>query len=158
MVDNVSSSCRDVERAKLLKILDYKFPHSFRKVGLITAGVMLLAMVIFKFSGYSPDVNKDVVRTLMLLALLIASLSSERFEDEYISHIRGQSYVVASVCAVSYSIILPLIAFALDTLIVGISGSGETTFHEVSAFEVLFMMICFQIMFFEMLKRLDRAE
>jgi hypothetical protein len=141
-----------------LKIINFKLPNTYKKVGLTIGGLLMLGMIISKFSGYNPSINKDAIRTFTLLALLIASLSREQFEDEYVAHLRGQSYIIAFVCTLGYSIIIPLVAFVLDFLIVRITGDGQTSFYEISAFEVMFMMICFQILFFEVLKRLDREE
>ena len=152
-----SKTCND-ERSKLYRIINFKFPYSYRKIGILLGGGLLLALIISKFTGHDHLLNKDLIRTLMLLPLLVAALSEEKVEDEYTSHLRGQSFIIAVVCALAYNILIPLIAFALDVLIVNVSGDGQTSFYDVSSFEVMFSIICFQIVFFEGLKRLDRAE
>lgn len=151
-------SCQDEERSKLLKILKFKLPHKYKKIGLITAAILMVGLIVSKFAGYNHLINKDAIRSFMLLALLIASLSKEQAEDEYVNHLRGQSYILAFICTLGYSIIIPIIAFALDFLIVRITGDGQTNFYEISAFEVMFMMICFQLLFLMGLQRLDLAE
>ena len=93
-----------------------------------------------------------------LLCLLIASLSKELFEDEYVQHVRYQSHVIAFVGAIGYSICLPLVALVFDLLITKVSGDGQINFHEVSAFEVMFILVCFQLLFFETLKRFGCAQ
>ncbi len=152
-----SKKCLD-ERSQVFRIINFKFPHAYRKIGIILGFGLLLGLMMSKFIGFDHLLNKDLIRTLMLLPLLVATMSEEKVEDEYASKLRGQSYILAFVCALSYNIIIPLIAFALDALIVKVSGDGHTSFYEVSSFEVMFSIICFQILFFEGLKRLDLAE
>jgi hypothetical protein len=94
----------------------------------------------------------------MLFFLLIASLSKDIVEDEYLNHVRYQSYVLAFICAITYAIGLPLVAFIFDFLITTITSEGTISFNEVSAFEVVFILVCFQLLFFETLKRLGRAQ
>ena len=146
------------EHNKLLKIINLRFPHSYKKVGLIGAVLLFVFLLGYKFYGDNSVLVKDVCRTVILVLLLIASLSKDVVEDEYGSHVRSQSYVIAFICAVTYSIGLPLIALILDMLITGITGDGSIEFYEVSAFEVMFMLVCFQLLFFETLKRFGRAQ
>jgi hypothetical protein len=61
------------------------------------------------------------------------------------------------VCAVVYSISIPLIAILLDILITKITGDGTISFYEISSFEVLFILMGLQLLFFETLKRFGRA-
>lgn len=158
MAQPTSSRIYSDERSMLHRVINFKFPHAYRKIGIVIGGGLLFGLIISKFTGHDHMLNKDFIRTLMLLPLLVAALSEEKEEDEYTEHLRGQSFIIAFVCALSYSILIPLIAFALDALIVKVSGDGQTSFYEISSFEVMFSIICFQILFFEVLKRLDRAE
>lgn len=100
---------------------------------------------------------KDILRTLILLFLLFASLSKDHFEGEFNRHVRFQSYLLAFVCAGAYSIALPLIAIMFDIMIIKITGEGIINFHEVSSFEVMFILMGLQLHFFESLKRFGRA-
>lgn len=146
------------ERSKLYKIINFKFPHSYRKIGILIGFGLLLGLIVLKFTGLEHLVNKDLIRCLILLSLLIASLGKDKVEDEYASHIRGLSYILAVVCALSYYILLPIIALALDALIVAVSGDGQTSFYEVSAFEVMFSIVGFQLLSNYGLKKIDLAE
>ena len=126
---------------------------------MVTSAVLLFVFLLgYKFYGGNTILVKNVCRTIMLLFLLLASLSKDVIEDEYIEHVRSQSYVIAFICAVAYSIGIPLIALILDMLITRITGDGNVQFYEVSAFEVMFMLVCFQLLFFETLKRFGRAQ
>ena len=90
-------SRQENEYNRLIKILDFRLPHIFKKIGLI--GAILLLFVLFgsKFLGIEGIIAKDVLRTTMLLFMLMASLSKDAFEDEYSKHVRFQSYVLAFV-------------------------------------------------------------
>lgn len=151
------SSCHENEHNRLIRIINFRFPHKYKSIGLISAGLILGFLIVFKFYGSNDLLVKDLCRTVMLLLLLMASLSKDSIEDEYIDHIRSQSYILAFICATVYSIGLPLITFLMDVLITQINNESNINFYEVSAFEVMFMLICFQLLFFETLKRFGRA-
>ena len=147
------------EYNRLIKVLNFRLPHKFKKIGYSGAILILAFLVGYKFLGdYSLTlVVKDVLRTLILLFMLLASLSKDSFEDEFNRHVRFQSYVLAFVCATVYSIFLPLIAVLFDIIITKITGDGIINFHEVSSFEVIFILMGLQLLFFGTLKRFGRA-
>ncbi len=145
------------EYNNLMKILNFRLPHSFKKVGLFSALGFFVFLIVYKFVGSDTLIHKDIIRTVILLCLLVSTLSRERVEDEYINHVRLQSYVLAFTITIAYSICLPLVAYGLDILITNVRGEGTVNFHEVSAFGVMFMLVCFQLLFFETLKKLNCA-
>ncbi len=145
------------EYKNLMKVLNFRLPHSYKKIGFICALGLFIFLIVFKFVGSNSLLVKDIIRTAILLCLLVCTLARERVEDEFINHIRLQSYVLAFTFAIAYSICLPLITVVLDVLITNIRGEGTISFHETSAFEVMFMLVCFQLLFFATLKRLNCA-
>jgi len=151
MAQNLSH--QDKEHAKLHKILNFRFEHKFKKIGIIGACLIFIILLGSKFLGMDSVLTKDILRTILLLFLLIACLSKDELEDEYNKHIRHQSYVLAFVLTTIYAISIPLIAIALDYLITNITGDGEMNFHEISAFEVLFILMGMQLLFFHTLKK-----
>lgn len=153
----MTNQCTNDEHSKLLRITNFRFPNSYKRVGLIGAALIFVFLLGYKFYGENLPLVKDICRTVMLLFLLVASTSKEVLEDEYIRHVRSQSYIIAFICAIAYSLIIPLVAIVLDVLITTITSDGVVNFHETSAFEVIFMLVCFQILFFEVLKRFGRA-
>ena len=146
------------EHDRMLKIINFRFPHSYKKIGLISAVLIFVFLLGYKFYGGNTLLVKNICRTIMLLFLLVASLSKDAVEDEYIEHIRSRSYVIAFICAIAYSILIPLIALVMDGLITKITSDGSINFYEVSAFEVMFTLLCFQLLFFETMKRFSRAQ
>lgn len=147
------------EYNRLIKILDFRLPHKFKKIGYYGAILIFVFLLGYKFLGDNnlTLVVKDVLRTLILLFLLSASMSKDSFEDEFNRHVRFQSYVLAFVCAAVYTISLPLIAILFDITITKITGDGVINFHRVSSFEVIFILVGLQLLFFETLKRFGRA-
>ena len=146
------------EHTSLMKIINYRLPHVFKKVGIGVALAIFIFLLLYKFYGANTLIIKDMLRTTMLLFLFLATMSKERFEDEFVAYIRAQSYILSFVCAIAYSIIIPLISFGLDILITNITGDGEVNFHATSAFGVMFMLTCFQLLFYTVLKKLERAQ
>lgn len=145
------------EHSVLYRILNFRLPNRFKKLGLIAAVLMFMILFTYKFVGSNALIVKDVLRTFILFFLLVASLSKDKMEDEYITHIKFQSFLIGFVGAAAYSILIPLIAIVLDFAITKITGDGHVSFYEISAFEVLFIMLCFQLLCFETLKRFGRA-
>jgi len=156
---NKQISHNDDEYSRLIKILDFRLPHKFKKIGYFGAILIFVFLLGYKFWGDNnlALIVKDVLRTLILLFLLLTSLSKDTFEDEFNRYVRFQSYVLAFICAAVYSISLPLVAIIFDTIITKITGDGIINFHEVSSFEVIFILMGLQLLFFETLKRFGRA-
>lgn len=148
------------EYNRFVKILDFRLPNYFKKIGLLGAIFILLFLVGYKFLGNTNMslLVKDVLRTLILLFLLLASLSKDKLEDEFNRYVRFQSYIIAFVCTTVYSIFIPLIALIFDVAITNITNDGTINFYEISSFEVMFILMGQQLLFFETLKRFGRAE
>ena len=116
-----------------------------------------MILIFSKFFGIETLLQKDILRTLVLFFMLMASVSKDKLEDEYNRSIRFQSFVIAFVISTIYAIILPLITVVLDLAISKITGDGTVNFYEISAFEVLFILLGIQLLSFETLKRLGRV-
>lgn len=153
-----SNACIDKEYSQLMKILDYRLPHAFKKIGVTGAILTLVGIVLYKHYGSNELIVKEVMRTFILVFMLMASLSKDVIEDEYNTHVRFQSYVIAFVCAIGYSIVLPIIALGADYIMTNLRGEGQISFHDTSAFEVMFMLLGFQLLFFAALKRFGRVQ
>ena len=153
----IRNAC-DEEFNKVYSILNFRLPYRFKKLCLIGAALIFVVIIGINFSGITSTVLKDIMRSLILFLLLLASLSKDQLEDEYNRQLRFQSYVIAFVAAATYAIIIPLLAVVIDTVITKITGDGHVQFYDISAFEVLFIMLGFQLLCFETLKRIGRAQ
>jgi len=151
-----NSICND-EHNLLYKVLNFRLSHRFKKVGILGAILIFLLLISSKYLGNNALIVKDVLRTLILFFLLLSSLSKDKLEDEYNRYMRFQSFVIAFVATTVYSILIPLIAIILDIVITNINGDGYVSFYEISAFEVIFIMLGIQLLCFETLKRFGRV-
>ena len=152
------SSSLNKEHNNLMAILNFRLPHIYKKIGLVSAVLIFAFILAHKFLGISNPIFVDFLRSVLLLFLLMASLSNDKFEDEYNKHLRYQSYIISMVLIAGYAVIIPIIASVLDFLITTVSGNGSLSFYEISSFEVLFSILAIQILFFETLKRFVNAE
>lgn len=146
------------EHDSISKVLYFQLHHAFKKVGYLMAVSIFAFLIAYKFVGDNTLIVKDVLRTLLLLFLFVTTLSKDKVEDEYIKHVRFQSFLISFVLTIAYSILIPLIAIILDFAIVNITGDGSVGFYERSAFEVMFTMLGIQLLSFETLKRFVCAE
>ncbi len=150
-------ACKEDEYNKLLKILNFRLPHEFKMIGIIGAALILFFLLGYKFLGSNTLIAKDVLRTLILLFLFIACVSKDKLEDEYNRYMRFQAYVLAFIITVFYAVSIPLLTIVLDIIITNITGDGNINFHQGSTFEVLFMLMATQLLFFETLKKFGRV-
>jgi len=150
-------ACNDQEYHKIIKVLNFRLPHKFKMIGIIGAALIFFFLFGYKFWGSNTLIAKDFLRTLILLLMFIATMSKDKLEDEYNQHMRFQAYVLAFVLTALYTISIPLIAITLDLIITKITGDGSLNFHQASTFEVLFMLMGMQLVFFETLKKFGRV-
>lgn len=141
------------EYNKFIRVLNFRLPPSFKLIGLIGAVSIFVFLLASKFIGSYSLITKDILRTLVLLFMLVASVSKDPIEDEYNRLLRFQSYVISFVFTALYTISIPLIAIFFDFIITKITGDGTVSFHQVSAFEVLFLLMGLQLLLFSSLKR-----
>ena len=59
---------------------------------------------------------KPFLHGVLLIGLLIISVSKEKIENEFIVSLRSQSYRLAFILAIVYSLVQPLANFAIATL------------------------------------------
>jgi uncharacterized sodium:solute symporter family permease YidK len=88
---------------------------------------------------------------MLLIGMLIISLAKDKIEDEYIDSLRSQSYRLAFIMAVVYSLVQPFINYG-----VGILFDANEKLEGFSYFQVLFFMLIVQLMFFYQLKRFNK--
>ena len=135
------------ERTYIEKMNKFQLPNTFKKVGYyFTFGVFAL-MIAKKFID-EPYWVKPILRGLMLLGMLIISISKDKIEDEFIETLRSQSYRIAFVLAILYSLLQPFINYG-----VGLILSKNKALESFDYFQVLFYMLLVQLLVFWQLKR-----
>jgi len=154
---NKKIACNEDEYHKIYKILNFRLPNEFKMIGIIGAALILFYLLGSKFLGGNTLLTKDILRSLILFCLFLATMSKDKLEDEYNTQLRFQAYVLAFVITAFYAISIPLIAIILDVIITKVTGDGNINFHQGSSFEVLFMLMAMQLLFFETLKKFGRV-
>lgn len=127
----------------------FQLPHRFKQIGFALFLVVFLALLAFRFVNNDATVIKTSLKYILLIGLLIISVSKEKIEDERIVQLRQQSYQVAFVVGVLYSIlILPLVNYMADVIF-----KKESLGFEVNSWEVLFIMLLMQWFIFRMMRK-----
>lgn len=138
------------ERSHLEKMNKFQLGNNYKKVGIIIAVISFIIMIVRKYIEDSEWV-RPILHGTLLLGLLIVSLSKEKLEDEFIDSLRSQSYRLAFLMAIVYSLIQPLVNYGVAVLL-----NQDDQLKSFSYFQVLFFMLIVQLMFFWQLKRMNK--
>jgi hypothetical protein len=138
------------ERNQLEKLNKFQLGNSYKKVGYIIAFGTFVLMILRKYVVDS-DWSRPILHGILLIGLLIISLSKEKVEDEFIDSLRSQSYRLAFIMAIVYSLAQPLINYGVAVLF-----NQDDKLQGFSYFQVLFFMLIVQLMIFWQLKRMTK--
>ena len=147
---NKSSSVCERERSHLEKMNKFLLSNKFKTIGYYIAFGVFGLMILKKFID-EPLWVKPLLRKGLLLGMLIISISKDKIEDEFIETLRSQSYRLAFIMGVVYSLIQPIVNYAVGFII-----DKNEKYNDFSYFEVLFFMLLVQLMMFWQLKRLNK--
>lgn len=146
----IKSSFCERERSYIKKMNKFQLNHKFKKVGYVISFSIFGLMIAKKFFD-EPDWIKPFLNGLLLVGLLFISLSKEKIEDEYIDSLRSQSYRLAFILVILYSLIQPFINYGI-----GLLFDEKEKLQSLNYFEILFYMLIVQLMFFWQLKKLNK--
>jgi Na+-transporting methylmalonyl-CoA/oxaloacetate decarboxylase beta subunit len=135
------------ERSQLEKMNKFQLNHQYKKVGFIIAIGTFIIMISMKYFE-EPTWVKPVLHGVLLIGLLLISLSKEKIEDELIDSLRSQSYRLAFILAIVYSLVQPLVNYGVGTLL-----NQDDELQGFSYFQVLFFMLIVQLLYFWKLKK-----
>tara|TARA_R110001606_G_scaffold8303_2_gene36407 strand:+ start:42890 stop:43333 length:444 start_codon:yes stop_codon:yes gene_type:complete len=138
------------ERSQLEKLNKFQLGNQYKKVGYIVAIGTFIVMIARKYFEDS-EWMRPILHGILLIGLLVISLSKEKLEDEFIDSLRAQSYRLAFIMAIVYSLIQPLINFGVAFLL-----NQNEEMKSFNYFQVLFFMLIVQLLFFWKLKRMNR--
>ncbi|WP_158009593.1 hypothetical protein [Tenacibaculum todarodis] len=128
----------------------FQLSNKFKKIGYIVA-IIAFILIFVRKSVDAPIWVHSALLNIVLVGLLIVSISKEKIEDEFIDSLRSQSYRLAFLMVVVYSLTQPFINY-----IVGIFLNQNESLESFSYFQVLFFMLVIQLMFFSQLKRFNK--
>lgn len=137
------------EQKKLRPMKKYQLPHSFKKIGIAITICSFLAMFLNKFTFDQPE-YRLIAKYGLLVGLLLVSISKEKIEDELVIKIRMESYTFAFVVGVAYALFLPFVDYMIDAFF----RAKEASLDEMGDFEILWILLSFQVLCFEYLKKL----
>ncbi|QTE23370.1 hypothetical protein [Polaribacter cellanae] len=63
-----------------------------------------------------PSWVKPALRGFILFGMLLISISKDKIEDEFIESLRSQSYRIAFILGILYSLLQPFINYGVDLL------------------------------------------
>ena len=138
------------ERKQLEKLNKFQLGNQYKKVGYIIAIGTFVLMILRKYVEDSEWV-RPILHGILLIGLLIISLSKEKVEDEFIDSLRSQSYRLAFILAIVYSLVQPLVNYGVAVLF-----NQDDKLQGFSYFQVLFFMLIVQLMFFWQLRRMNK--
>ncbi|QXP62303.1 hypothetical protein [Polaribacter sp. HaHaR_3_91] len=138
------------ERNQLEKLNKFQLGNQYKKIGYIIAIGSFVLMIARKYIEDS-DWLEPVLHGVLLIGLLVISLSKEKLEDEFIDSLRSQSYRLAFIMAIVYSLVQPLVNYGVAVLF-----NQDDKLQGFSYFQVLFFMLIVQLMFFWQLKRMNK--
>ena len=128
----------------------FQLSSRFKKIGLFIAVGTFVLMIVRKFIDNSEWI-RPILQGILLVGLLLISLAKDKEEDEFIDSLRSQSYRLAFLLAIVYSLFQPLINYGVALLM-----NENDELKSFNYFQVLFFMLVVQLMFFWQLKRMNR--
>ncbi|MGB0879737.1 MAG: hypothetical protein ACPGTO_04140 [Polaribacter sp.] len=128
----------------------FQLPNKYKKVGYILTFLSFALLIAKKFFE-ELDWLRPILLGFVLLGMLVISLSKDKIEDEFIDSLRSQSYRLAFILVIIYTLIQPITNF-----IVGYVLNQHQEFESFNYFEILFFMLVVQLLFFYQLKRYNR--
>ena len=138
------------ERKGLIKLINFRLPYLWWKIGGVIAAVSIIMMFVRGFLMDGDQLMlKAVLQKTLLIGMLLMSIAKDKDEDELIVKIRMQSYTYAFITGVIYALIMPYVEFGVSNVV---HGGGEA-YKDLGDFQVLIFMLLVQLMCFYALKR-----
>tara|TARA_R100000935_G_scaffold8302_7_gene17481 strand:- start:109476 stop:109925 length:450 start_codon:yes stop_codon:yes gene_type:complete len=141
---------KDCERTNMEKILSFKLPNYWKKIGW---GIFLLSfsvLIATKFLDGDFQILKDALKRVLLVALFIVALSREKVEDERIQQMRAKAFSVTFLMTAAYILLQPIVNFIVDTIL---NSEQQNVFEELGDFVILWFMLMVYLMFFHIAKK-----
>lgn len=139
------------EAKGLNKLIHFRLPYYFYKLGMAIAGLSITMMFVRAFlMGEDTEWLKLVLQKTLLVGLLFISVAREKEEDELIIKLRSQSYTYAFMVGVVYALVMPYVEYGVSN---ALKPEGEA-FHDVGDFQLLLFMLMVQLLCYHTLKRM----
>lgn len=137
------------DRKMFQKLLKFRLPHLFLKIGLAVSLLSIVLMFVraFVMEG-DTEWFKLVLQKSLLIGMLLMSVSKDKEEDEMTQQLRAQSYMIAFIVGVIYALVMPYVEFGVSNAV----NSGTEVYKDLGDFQILLFMLLIQLMFYHQLK------
>ena len=139
----------DSEERRLKWLMNYKLPHSWKKVGWVLFIISLVSILLIKFLDGDFELLKAILKNSMLLGLLIVTLSKETIEDEFIENLRSKAFRGSFLVGVIYVLVQPLVNYVAFL----IARPDKAEVEDLGDFQILWFLLVVYLTIFWMLKR-----
>jgi hypothetical protein len=140
----------DCERKRMDKMLNFRLPNVYFKIGI---AIVAFSILIMFWCAFAMEGDTEWLRTLtkkgLVIGMLLMSISKDREEDELTVKLRTQSYALAFVIGVVYALLMPYVDYGVSNVV---EPEGEAL-KDLGDFQVLVFMLMIQLMFYHILKR-----
>lgn len=141
----------ECERKGLNKLINFRLPYYFYKVGMVIVGASIVMMFVRAFAlDGDQEILKEVLRKGILIGMLLMSIARDKDEDEMVVKLRMQSYTYAFIAGVLYALIMPFVDLGVSTIV---NGGGEV-YKDLGDFQLLLFILMVQLLCFYTLKRM----
>ncbi len=144
-------SIMDYERKSLEKMKNLQLPHRFKVIGIWLFILSIVALFINKFSANDLEI-RAIVKYGMLIGLLLISISKEKIEDELITKLRMQSYTLAFIMGVIFTLLLPFVDYLIDLVF----KTNEAVLKDLGDWQILWLLLSIQVFYFAILKKMHK--
>lgn len=142
-------SMKEYEQRKMEKLLSFKLPNYWKKIGWTLFGVSLLIVLSTKFIDGDLEFLKDALKRVVLVSLFTVVLSREIVEDERIQQIRGKAFSLTFLLTALYILFQPIANFIVGSIF----GKKMGLFDDLGDFVILWMMLVVYLMFYTLIKK-----
>ena len=142
-------SLQECDRRSSQKLLNFKLPVYYKKIGWI--GVIVILVAIMSTSLFDGDFEllKDILRKVVLAFLFVIVLAKEEVEDERIQNFRAQSFSFAFLAGVLYTLFQPLV----NWLVFSVFKPEKAVVEDLGDFQILWLMLTVYLLFFYVSKK-----
>jgi hypothetical protein len=142
-------SIQECERKRAQKLLNFKLPNYWKKIGWAGAVVSLVAIMSTSLFEGDFELLKDILRKVVLAFLFVVVLAKEEVEDERIQNFRAQSFSFAFLGGVLYALFQPVV----NWVVFSVFRPERAAYEDLGDFQILWLMLTIYLVFFYILKK-----
>ncbi|MCF6280386.1 MAG: hypothetical protein L3J14_08575 [Flavobacteriaceae bacterium] len=139
----------DCERNRLNKISSFRLPYSFKKTGIVVFTLSFIALMSKIFISDDTEMISEISKKGLLIGMLLISISKDKLEDELTVKLRAQSYTVAFIVGVIYTIVMPYVDYLVSNSI----NAESEKLKDLGDFQILFFILMIQLAFYYAFKK-----